>query len=98
MNEDIGYSNLSVDQQLRYYWAQLPTVQGLAAVAFLMLSFFLLLGFAREKWWVLTPAFFMASLGFSTNPWMDTRPPPPLEQIRSLFRPITLALVAMLII
>src|SRR3954467_5142985 len=98
MNEDIGYSNLSVDQQLRFYWAQLPTVQGLAAVAVLLLTLFLLLRFDRAKWWVLTLALFMASLGFSTNPWMDTRLAPPLEQIRSLFRPITLALVAMLII
>src|SRR3954447_7313619 len=98
MDEQTGFSNVSVDQQLRYYWTQLPTFHGLAALAVLGLLLFLLLRFDRAKWWVLTLTLFMATLGFSTNPFMDNRLAPPLEQIRSLFRPITLALIAMLII
>src|SRR3954469_17972391 len=99
MNDDQnGYNGLSVDQQLRFYWSQLPTIQGLVGLAALALLLFLLVRFDRAKWWVLTLTLFMATLGFSTNPFMDNRLAPPLEQIRSLFRPITLALIAMLII
>src|SRR5438046_626596 len=98
MNDDVGYSNLSVDQQLRYYWTQLPTPHGLGALAVLGLLLFLLLRFDRAKWWVLALTLFMATFGFSTNPWMDNRLAAPLEQIRSLIRPITLALIAMLAI
>src|SRR3954466_10953412 len=98
MNEEMGFNNIAVDQQLRYYWEKLPSVQGLGALAVLGLLLFALLRFDRAKWWVLTLTLFMATLGFSTNPYMDNRLAPPLEQIRSLFRPITLALIAMLII
>jgi len=55
MNDDQnGYNGLSVDQQLRFYWSQLPTIQGFAALAALGLLLFLLLRFDRAKWWVLT--------------------------------------------